>query len=240
MSTEVPFTTDRRTGQLRAPRNTAPRAAGPWDVKREFKELYAPANRDWELVEVPAQRFLAVDGRGDPNLAPAYTEAVEALYAVAYAIKFAAKRGIGRDLVVAPLEGLWYAGDPGDAADPAGFAVFAAGDKAAWSWTMLISQPDWVTDAFIAEVVTATAAKKKLPALASVRIESLDEGRCAQLLHVGPYDAEAPALARLHGSFLAGHGLVPNGRHHEVYLGDPRRTAADKLKTVVRQPVAPA
>ena len=234
MSNEVPFTTDRRTGQLRAPRNTAPRAAGPWDVKREFKELYAPANRDWELVEVPAQRFLAVDGRGDPNLAPAYTEAVEALYAVAYAIKFAAKRGLGRDLVVAPIEGLWYA------ADPAGYSAFAAGDKASWSWTMLISQPDWVTDAFITEAVTATKAKKKLPALASVRIESLDEGRCAQLLHVGPYDDEAPALARLHGEFLAEHGLRLNGLHHEVYLGDPRRSAPEKLKTVLRQPVAPA
>jgi hypothetical protein len=231
MSEEAPFTNDRRTGQLRAPRNTAPSGARPWDVKRELKPLYGPVNRDWELIEVPAQRFVAVDGRGDPNLAPAYTEAVEALYALAYAIKFAARRGIGRDLVVAPLEGLWYADDP---------AAFAAGDKSSWSWTMLISQPDWVTDAFITEVLTATAAKKKLPALARVRIESLDEGLSAQLLHVGSYDDEAPALARLHGSFLAEHGLRENGRHHEVYLGDPRRTSPDKLKTVLRQPVAPA
>ncbi|MDY7542513.1 GyrI-like domain-containing protein [Cryobacterium sp. 5B3] len=234
MSNEVPFTTDRRTGQLRAPRNTAPRSTGPYDVKREDKALYAPTNRDWELIEVPAQRFIAVDGRGDPNVAPAYAEAVEALYAVAYAIKFAAKRGLGRDLVVAPLEGLWYADDP------AGYAAFAAGDKASWSWTMLISQPDWVTDAFIADAVTATLAKKKLPALASVHIESLAEGVSAQLLHVGPYDDEAPALARLHGEFLAQHGLRLNGLHHEVYLGDPRRSAPEKLKTVLRQPVAPA
>jgi len=202
----------------------------PYDVKRALKALYAPKNRDWELLEVPPQRFLAVDGAGDPNLAPAYVEAVEALYAVAYTLKFASKRA-DRDLVVGPLEGLWYADDA---------SVFTARDKTAWSWTMLIGQPDWVGDEQIQEAVAAARAKKKLAAIDRVRIERLDEGLCAQLLHVGSYDDETPALARLHGDVLPALGLRERGRHHEVYLGDPRRTAPEKLKTVVRQPVAPA
>ncbi|TFD28239.1 GyrI-like domain-containing protein [Cryobacterium cryoconiti] len=231
MSDAVPFRTDRRTGALRAPRNTAPVGAGPWDVKRVHPPLYGPKNRDWELVQVPAQRFIAVDGTGDPNTAPAYTEAVESLYAVAYAIKFAGKRALGREMVVAPLEGLWYADDA---------SVFTADAKAQWKWTLLISQPDWVTDAAIAEAIAGALAKKKLPALARVRVDTLDEGLSAQVLHLGPYADEAPILARLHDEYLAEHGLRMNGLHHEVYLGDPRRAAPANLKTVLRQPVAPA
>ncbi|WP_245976978.1 GyrI-like domain-containing protein [Cryobacterium soli] len=218
------------------PNQTVPDAVvAPYDVKRELRALYAPKNRDWETLTVPTQRFLAVDGHGDPNTSPAYAEAVEALYAVAYTVKFASKRA-GRDLVVGPLEGLWYAEEA---------SVFSARDKAAWSWTMLISQPDWVSDADIGEAIAAArakaAAKKKpLPALDGVRIEVLDEGLCEQVLHVGSYDDETPVLARLHGELLPAAGLRERGRHHEVYLGDPRRTAPDKLRTVLRQPVTPA
>jgi hypothetical protein len=224
-----PVTTDRRTGKLRSPRNTAPAGAGPWDIKKALKPFYAPTNRDWELVEVPAQRFIALDGSGDPNTAPAYALAVEALYAVAFGAKFQARRELGRDTVVAPLEGLWYADDT---------AVFTGGAKAQWRWTLLISQPDWLTDAAIGQAIAAAGAKKKLPALARVRTEALDEGLSAQLLHVGSYDDEAPALAALHDEFLAANGLRFNGRHHEVYLSDPRRTEPARLKTVLRQPVA--
>ena len=200
----------------------------PYDVKRDLRAVYAPTNRDWASMTVPPQRFLAVDGSGDPNSAPAYVEAVEALYAVAYTVKFAGKRA-GRDSVVGPLEGLWYADD---------LAVFTARDKAAWSWSMLISLPGWVSDAQVEEAVAAARLKKKsLPGLDRVRIESLDEGLCMQLLHVGSYDDEAPALARLHGEVLPAEGLRERGRHHEVYLSDPRRVAPEKLKTVVRQPV---
>ncbi|MET0956659.1 MAG: GyrI-like domain-containing protein [Cryobacterium sp.] len=200
----------------------------PYDVKRELRALYAPTNRDWESLVVPPQRFLAVDGHGDPNAAPAYVEAVEALYAVAYTVKFAGKRA-GRDLVVGPLEGLWYADDA---------AVFAARDKDAWSWTMLISLPGWVGDEQVHDAIAVARLKKKsLPGLDRVRVETLDEGLCMQLLHVGSYDEESPALARLHGEVLPAEGLRERGRHHEVYLGDPRRTAPEKLKTVLRQPV---
>ena len=200
----------------------------PYDVKRELRALYAPTNRDWESLVVPPQRFLAVDGHDDPNTAPAYVEAVEALYAVAYTVKFAGKRA-GRDLVVGPLEGLWYAEDA---------AVFTARDKDAWSWTMLISLPGWVGDEQVHDAIAGARLKKKsLPGLDRVRVETLDEGLCMQLLHVGSYDEESPALARLHGEVLPAEGLRERGRHHEVYLSDPRRVAPEKLKTVVRQPV---
>lgn len=205
-----------------------------FDVKRALKQFYAPTNTDWALVDVPAQRFIAVDGHGDPNTSADYTHAVEALYAVAYTIKFGSKRTLGRDFVVGPLEGLWWADRP---------EVFVARDKAAWQWRMLISLPEWITDDFVAEARQAALAKKglaALPALADLRPEALHEGTSAQLLHVGPYDDEGPALARLHDEYLAANGLRMTGYHHEIYLSDPRRARPERLKTVLRQPVAPA
>jgi hypothetical protein len=202
-----------------------------YDVKRALRHLYAPKNTDWELVDVPAQRFLAVDGEGDPNTSARYARAVEALYAVAYTVKFASKRTLGRDFVVGPLEGLWWADRP---------EVFVARDKGAWQWRMLISLPEWITDDFVEEAKRAALAKKgaaALPALPLLRVESLREGTSAQLLHVGPYDDEGPALARLHDEYLAANGLRMTGHHHEVYLSDPRRARPEKLKTVLRQPV---
>lgn len=203
----------------------------PYDPKRELNALYAPKNTTWTLVDVPSQRFLAVDGRGDPNQAPEYALAVEALYSVAYTLKFAVKRAGGREFVVAPLEGLWWADD---------FASFTtARDKTAWQWTMLISQPDWVTPDQITEAQEAALAKKNRPTIAKVRIETLTESRCAQALHIGPYDAEGPILKDLHSSYLPEHDLAPTGKHHEIYLSDPRRSAPEKLRTVLRQPVRP-
>ncbi len=200
-----------------------------YDVKRELRQLYAPKNTDWALVDVPAQQFIAVDGRGDPNTSTEYANAVEALYSVAYAIKFASKRE-GRDLVVGPLEGLWWADEP---------EVFTARAKDSWHWRMLISQPGWITEEAIAEAKRLTAAKKDLPAIADVRREVLHEGISAQVLHIGPYDDEGPVLARLHGEWLRANGLRMTGLHHEVYVGDPRRSEPAKLRTVLRQPVRP-
>ncbi|WBB59073.1 GyrI-like domain-containing protein [Streptomyces sp. WMMC500] len=211
-----------------------PPSDSKYDVKRVLKECYAPKNTDWALVDVPAQRFVAVDGRGDPNTSADYTHAVEALYSVAYTIKFASKRTLGRDFVVGPLEGLWWADRP---------EVFVTRDKAAWQWRMLISLPEWITDEFVEEARATALAKKgvdALPALPALRVETLHEGTSAQLLHVGPYDDEGPALARLHDEYLAANGLRMTGHHHEVYLSDPRRTRPEKLKTVLRQPVARA
>jgi DNA-binding PadR family transcriptional regulator len=208
----------------------------PYDVKRELKELYAPRNTAWAVVDIPPQQFIAVDGSGDPNTAPAYTEAVEALYAVAYTIKFAARRtesgdaGEGGDFVVAPLEGLWWADRP---------EAFTSRAKDTWNWTMLISMPPWITEEMIDDARRTAFAKKGLPAVPRLRRLTLHEGPSAQLLHIGSYDDEAPALAELHGVYLDAHGLRPTGRHHEIYLGDPRRTAPEKLRTVLRQPVGP-
>ncbi|GAA1620588.1 GyrI-like domain-containing protein [Catellatospora bangladeshensis] len=202
-----------------------------YDVKKAFRELYAPPSRDFAVVDVPELRYLAVDGHGDPNTSAAYVNAVEALYGVAYAVKFASRKAGGRDFTVGPLEGLWRADDP---------SVFLTRDKTAWSWTMMISQPDWVTEDMVRAAVAAVAAKKQNPALAELRLRSLAEGRCVQILHVGSYDDEAPTLKRLHDRYLPEHGLTFNGDHHEIYLSDPRRTEPAKLKTILRQPVKAA
>jgi hypothetical protein len=195
----------------------------PYDIKKELKQLYTPKNTDWALLDVPAQRFIAIDGQGNPNTAESYKQAVEALYAVAYTLKRAAER----DFVVGPLEGLWWAED---------MAAFTVRAKDSWQWTMLIAQPEWIDENAVEEARETVRRKKKLDA--AVRYRTLAEGRCAQALHVGSYDDEGPLLARLHEEFLAAQGLKPSGLHHEVYLGDPRRTEPAKLRTVLRQPVS--
>lgn len=205
--------------------------AEKYDVKRARRALYAPP-REFSLVDVPPMRYLAVEGHGDPNVAPEYVEAVEALFAVAYAAKFRSRSELGRDLVVAPLEGLWRADDP---------ATFVTREKSAWSWTMLIAQPDWVDDELAAAAVESARAKAKggRPGLERLRLVELREGTCVQILHLGSYDDEAPTLARLHDEWMPQHGLTFNGDHHEIYLSDARRTAPEKLRTVLRQPVRP-
>ena len=214
----------------------AARANEKYDVKREHPELYAPSAKEFAIVDVPGMRYLAVDGHGDPNTAARYRDAVEALFGVAYAVKFASKRMLGRDFVVAPLEGLWWAEDQG---------AFVARDKGAWSWTLLIAQPDWIDDDAVGAAIDAVRAKsakaggRENPALDELRLEHLHEGPSAQILHVGSYDDEAPTLARLHDEWMPQQGLTFNGLHHEVYLSDARRTAPEKLRTVLRQPVRP-
>ncbi|MFF5361902.1 GyrI-like domain-containing protein [Streptomyces scabiei] len=199
-----------------------------YDVKRALKACYAPKNTDWELVDVPELRYLAVDGHGDPNTAAAYRHAVEALYAVAYTVKFTSKRELGEDFVVGPLEGLWWADD---------MDAFLARRKDDWRWRMLINVPGWITDPMIEEARAAALARKDRPALGDVRPETLREGTSAQVLHIGSYDDETPVLTRLHRDYLPAHGLREAGLHHEIYLSDPRRTDPARLRTVLRQPV---
>lgn len=199
-----------------------------YDPKKQHRAYYAPRNRDWQLVDVPPMNFIAIDGSGDPNTAPEYSAAVEALYPVAYTIKFAHRT---KPFTVGPLEGLWWADDP---------TTFITRQKSAWKWTLLIHQPPWITEADVATARQSALAKKRRPAIERVRFLTLSEGRSAQLLHLGSYDDEGPKLAQLHDQFLAAHGLTFNGHHHEIYLGDPRRTAPEKLRTVLRQPVKPA
>jgi hypothetical protein len=172
--------------------------------------------------------FLMIDGHGDPNTALEYKDAVAALYAVAYKVKFASKRGLDRDYVVPPLEGLWWAED---------MSAFVERDKSTWDWTMMIMQPEWITPDMVSEAVQQVAKDKDMPALPLLRLETYEEGLSVQILHIGSYDDEAPTIARLHNEFLPQNGYVENGKHHEIYLGDPRRTAPEKLKTVLRQPI---
>lgn len=199
-----------------------------FDVKRELACYTAPRGR-FEIIDVPELAYCMIDGHGDPNTAPEYSAAVEALSAVSYAAKFQSKRELHRDYVVGPLEGLWSADDP---------STFVTREKSAWSWTMMIWQPDWLPRDLVADAVSRAVAK--VPAAEQVRFERLAEGRAVQTLHIGSYDDEGPTLARLHDEFMPEHGLRFNGRHHEVYLGDPRRTAPEKLRTILRQPVARA
>lgn len=198
-----------------------------FDIKKERPDLYAPG-ADFTLVEVPEQNFIAIDGQGNPNTSPVYAAAVEALYSVAYTLKFAAKRTLGHDAVVGPLEGLWRAENPAD---------FVRGNKDSWEWTMLISQPEWITPAQLEDAAAQVRAKKGLESVDKVRWLPLAEGLSVQILHKGSYDDEAPVLARLHDEFMPENGLGFNGDHHEIYLSDPRRTAPEKLKTILRQPV---
>ncbi|WP_425864241.1 GyrI-like domain-containing protein [Arthrobacter sp. TWP1-1] len=199
-----------------------------YDLKRAYKKLYAPDRKDFSLAEVPPFRYLAVDGHGDPNSSIDYAEAVTALYSVSYAAKFASKKSLNQDYVVAPLEGLWWAEDMGD---------FVSRKKERWDWTMMICQPQWITSERVEESIATVTAKQDLPVSAKLRLEEMEEGLCVQILHVGPYDDEAPTLDRLHNTYMPENDLQFNGKHHEIYLSDPRRTAPEKLKTVLRQPV---
>lgn len=202
------------------------------DFKKSLKHLYQPGKKDFTLVEVPEMQFLMVDGHGDPNTAPEYQKAVEALYAAAYKLKFISKKQLGKDYTVPPLEGLWWAED---------MTHFTTNrDKSTWDWTMMMMTPAWITQQHFQEAVHAAGKNKQLPALALVRLELYDEGLSAQIMHIGSYDDEAPTLARLHQEWLPKHGYAPNGKHHEIYLSDPRRVAPEKLKTVLRQPVRKA
>ena len=198
------------------------------DFKKELKHLYRPSAKGFEVVDVPPMSFLMIDGHGDPNTAQEYKDAVEALYAVAYRLKFMSKNDLGRDYVVPPMEGLWWVEH---------MEEFSAGDKSAWDWTMMVMQPQWITREMFEEAVGQVEKKKNPPALPKLRLESYREGLAVQIMHIGPYDAEAPTIARMH-AFIAENGYEAAGKHHEIYLGDPRKVAPEKLKTVLRQPVS--
>lgn len=200
-----------------------------YDVKKAFPQLYAPRAGRFATVEVPPFHYFRIDGHGDPNVSGAYGDAVTTLFTASYAARAIAKAELGRVHTVGPLEGLWSADDP---------TAFVTRDKDAWDWTMMINQPEWVS-AEIAAAATEAARRKGAPAVDLLRFEELREGLSVQVLHIGSYDDEGPVLARLHDEYMPGQGYTWNGRHHEIYLSDPRRTAPEKLRTVLRQPVAP-
>ncbi len=198
--------------------------------KNDLKTLYFPPARP-VMVDVPAMNFLMIDGHGDPNNNPHYQAVVETLFSLSYTLKFAIKKAGGADYAVFPLEGLWWVPDMAD---------FSVERKQDWDWTMMMAQPEPVTQEWV-ERARAEVVKKKGPGLEEVaaraRFERYHEGLCAQVMHTGPYSAEGPVIAGLH-AFIAAQGCALSGKHHEIYLSDVRRTAPEKLKTAIRQPAA--
>jgi hypothetical protein len=198
------------------------------DLKKEFKHLYNPSVKEAGLVDVPAMNFLMIDGAGDPNTAQEYREAIEALYGLAYTLKFMLKKGEAAiDYVVPPLEGLWWADDMNS---------FLIGDKNAWYWTAMIMQPEHITLELVNQAREELQKKKNPAALPKLRFEAFHEGLSAQIMHIGSYSAEAPTIEKLH-NFIHSSGYNRSGKHHEIYLSDPRKAAPEKLKTVIRQPI---
>ena len=197
------------------------------NLKKELKEFYNPSKAKVSFVNVPVMNFLMIDGQGDPNTAKSYAEAIEALYAVSYTLKFMVKKGkMAIDYGVMPLEGLWWVED---------MRVFDPEKKDDWLWTSMIMQPDFITNEMVKEAKDKVRQKKNPKALPLMRFESFKEGPCAQIMHIGPFSEEGPNIARIHDAIKEG-GYVRRGKHHEIYLSDFRRAAPEKLKTVVRQP----
>jgi len=197
------------------------------DLKKLHKDLYSPPKQP-VLIEVPPLNYAMIDGEGDPNTSEWFEMATEALYAVAYSIKFMVKaQDAALDFVVPPLEGLWWAED---------MAAFDLNDKSDWLWTLMIMMPEPVDEAIYQAGHTAACERKCLVAADEMRFGALDEGLSAQVMHIGPYADERPTIARLH-EFIAAQGHAPRGKHHEIYLSDPRRAAPEKMRTVIRQPV---
>ena len=193
-------------------------------------ESYTARRGTFSVVTVPAMQFLMIDGHGAPGTSQAYDDALSSIYPVAYRLKFLSKGELGRDYAVMPLEGLWWAEDMD--------AFTTARDKSRWDWTLMNMVPEWITHEHLDVAREAIARKGGAPLLDAVRLERYDEGRSVQTLHVGSYDDEAPVLAAMHHEYIPAHSLRMTGKHHEIYLSDPRRTAADRLRTILRQPVA--
>ena len=201
--------------------------AEKFDWKKKYKDLYFPNSEVCEVL-VPAMNYLMINGAGDPNSSPEFQTAVEALYTLSYTIKFNIKNSGGTEYSVFPLEGLWWAPD---------MKAFSEdnNDKSSWLWTLMIAQPDFVKTEHVEECRKAAIEKKGFPKLKDVRFETYNEGNAAQLMHVGPYSAEGPNILRIH-KWIKDNGYVIDKKHHEIYISDMRRTAPEKLKTVVRQP----
>jgi hypothetical protein len=197
------------------------------DFKKELKSFYQPSAKEIAEVTVPSMNFLMIDGEGDPNTSQAYADAIEALYAVAYALKFMIKKGtLAIDYGVMPLEGLWWVDD---------MSQFSVADKSGWKWTMMIAQPDFVTREMVDQAVVDITKKKNPAAIGRMRFESFHEGLCAQIMHIGPFSEEGPVIERLHHHIDAKSHR--RGKHHEIYLSDIRKAAPSQWKTVIRQPM---
>jgi hypothetical protein len=193
-------------------------------------DSYRAKHSEFRIIDVPKMQYLMIDGHGDPNTGQDFQDAILALYPVAYKLKFASKLDLGKDYVVMPLEGLWWAED---------MSTFTtARDKSQWDFTLMIMQPDWITDDMFKAALAKVAEKDVPKSLDKIRFETLEEGMAVQTLHIGSFDGEAAVLEKLHHKFVPENNLKLTGKHHEIYLSDFRKVAPEKLRTILRQPVA--
>ena len=198
------------------------------NYKKKLQHLYKPSVKEVEIVEVPQMNFLMIDGDGGPNH-PTFQNAIEVLFPLSYTLKFMIKKNdIGIDYGVLPLEGLWWADD---------MSSFIKDKKDDWKWTLMIMQPELITNEMVVEAVNQVRVKKNPTSLPLVRFESINEGKVAQIMHIGPFSEEGPTVQKLH-SFIKDSGKKIIGKHHEVYLSDIRRAAPEKWKTIIRQPMS--
>ena len=198
------------------------------DLKKEYKDLFNADHKSPAIITAPKLNYLTLRGKGDPNTSSEYQQSIDTLFSVSYKLKFAIKKGQKAiDYGVLPLEGLWWVENMAD---------FDMKDKSNWLWQTMILQPDFVSQEEVDDAIEQVKKKKALPQLEQLNFEQIEEGLCVQILHIGPYEDEGPTIERLH-TFMKDNGYTFNGHHHEIYLSDPRRSAPEKLKTIIRQPV---
>ncbi|MBA4376265.1 MAG: hypothetical protein C0401_08860 [Anaerolinea sp.] len=200
------------------------------DLKKQYKALYSSSAKDFSVLSIPPLQYIMVDGHGDPGSAPEYLDSVQTLYSLAYTLKFHIKKTLARDFTVMGLEGLWWMPD---------MSQFSMERKADWDWTMMILQPDFVTLDLFEEAKRQAVVKGKALLSTRARLETLVEDLCVQIMYFGAYDNECATIARMH-AFIHDEGFIPNGKHHEIYMSDPRKVAPEKNKTILRQPVKKA
>ena len=198
------------------------------DFKKMYKAYYSPKPGKPEIITTPSMQYLMVDGHGDPNESVEFQHAIGALYSTAYTIKFTRKKSEkGNDFSIGALEGLWW---------NEGNKPFGVGKKEDWLWTVMIWLPDDVSQAEFKQAVETLKVKKPNPSLETIRLARFDEGKVVQIMHIGPYGEEQPSVDKME-AYARAEGYSQSGKHHEIYFGDPRRTAPDKLRTILRHPV---
>ena len=194
------------------------------DLTKEYKPYYT-AKTSPQIVEFGEAKFLSIEGKGEPA-GKEFTSKIEALYPLAYGIKMPMKKE-GKDFTVAKLEGLWWV-----ESDKPALEV----PREKWRWKLLIRMPEFVTSENVEKAKAEVIKKKGIELIDEIKFEKVTEGKCVQILHIGPYLTEHEAIAKMK-KFMEDNNLLENGIHHEIYLSDPRKVVPEKMKTILRQPV---
>ncbi len=198
------------------------------NYKNELKQFYRQSAKKIEIVDLPKMNFLMINGKGNPNKSIEFSNAVEALYAVSYSIKFSIKRSdMNIDYGVMPLEGLWWVDNMKD---------FDINKKEDWKWTLMIMQPEIVTNEHIKNAMEQVKKKKNPISLSKIEFKSFKEGKSVQTLHIGPFSEEGPTIEKIH-TFISDNNRQIRDKHHEIYLSDTRRAKPENWKTIIRQPI---